>query len=315
MLRIQVFRFVVVILLSTGACFAAESTPSPNPGPETAGLRLRLVVESRRADFVDEFHVRVDLINVTDEPIKVSGDWPNHMKGSFQEYMEGATSIRTYPDITQWGIQVMAPQQPVPKAEHILAGGETLSVKWTTKGRRLKNRVIHPLSTRNPYFPSDGLYGVHAELLLKIEVETEAGKTRRKEPPSPEDEERPGHRLVLLRSNEQLVSVGGSNRSPKTAIAGVQHVSDDLKTAQIDVGTVEGIKPGDEFLARTGMSVLWKLTVTESRIGYSTASVKLEGFGTSRPAPPRDHELLKPGESIGLLPAGAKNKDWMWEHH
>jgi len=312
MLRIQIVCFVAVILLSTGACFAAESTPSPNPGPESAGLRLRFVVESRRADSVDEFHVRVDLINVTDEPIKVSGDWPNHMKGSFQEYMEGATSIRTYPDITQWGIQVMAPQQPVPKAEHILASGETLSVKWTTKGRRLKNRVIHPLSTRNPSFPSDGLYGVHAELLLKIESGTETGEAKRKEPTGREEES--GRRLVLLRSNEQLVSVGGSNRAPKTAIAGVQHVSDDFKTAQIDVGTVEGIEPGDEFLARTGMSTLWKLTVTESRIGYSTASVKLEGFGASRPAPPRDHELLKPSAAIGLIPAGAKNKDWMWGH-
>lgn len=310
MLRIQVVCFVAVILLSTGACFAAESTGLPKPGPETAGLRLRFVVESRRADSVDEFHVRVDLINVTDEPIKVSGDWPNHMKGSFQEYMEGATSIRAYPDITQWGIQVMAPRQPVPKAEHILSGGEALSVKWTAKGRRLKNRVIHPLSTRNSYFPSDGLYGVHAELLLKIEAE--AGETKRKEPPGREEES--GRRLVLLRSNEQLVSVGGSNRSPKTAIAGVQHVSDDLKTAQIDVGTVEGIKPGDEFLARTGMIAFWKLTVTESRIGYSTASVKLEGFGTGRPAPPRAHELIKPGAAIGLIPAGAKNKDWMWEH-
>jgi hypothetical protein len=311
MLRIQLAACISAILLLAQVCLSADAVALPQPGPEVAGLRIRLMVEALHGESGDKFHTRLDLINVTDESIRLSADWPNHMKGSFREYMEAAASIRTYPDIVLWGIQVRATRQPAPRTEHTLGAGETLSVEWTTKGRRLKNRVIHPNSNRNPYFPSDGLYGVHAELALNVEIEPV--DTNREIPPDRElkTERRP----LRLRSNEQLVTVGGSNGAPKTAISVVQHVSDDFRTAQISVGSVEGIVKGDQFLARTGMSGLWKLTVSETHVGYSKVSVELGSFGAERPATPRAHEMLKAGTSIGLIPSDVEGSDWMWVHH
>ena len=284
MLMTRTVHCAVAIFLSAGFCFANDADVLPQPGPEVAGLRLRFLVETRRTDSGDEFQVRLDLINVTDSPVRLSADWPNHLKGDFREYMEGAASMRTHPDITLWGIQVMSIRQPAPRAEHILAAGGTLSVEWTSKGR-LKNRVINPNSNRNPSFPSDGLYGVHAELLLN--VETEPVDTKREV--SPSDEGEIIRRPVLLRSNEQLVSVGGSNRAPKTAIAIVQNVSDDLRSGQISVGSIDGIEPGDGFLARTGMGVFWKLTVTESHAGFSRVSVEPFVIRPGQPVKPREH--------------------------
>ena len=310
MLRSRTVVHVILVLLSAEFSFASEPAALPQPGPENGGLRLRFMVDTRRADSVDEFQVRLDLINVTKTPIKLSADWPNHLKGDFREYMEGAASMLTHPDITLWGIQVMATRQSAPRAEYTLASGEVFTVEWATRGRRLKNRVIHPNSNRNPYFPSTGLYGVHAELLLNVETKTVDGKW---EVPS-NIEEQPGRQPVLLRSNEQLVSVGGSNHAPKTAIAVVQDVSEDFTTGHIAIGTVEGIQPGDQFLARTGMSALWKLTVTETYVGYSKVLVKRDAFGSIPSAPPRSHERLKPGNSTGLIPAGVEGMGWMWAH-
>jgi len=311
MLRIDIAACVAPILMLAQVCLSADDVAFPQAGPEVAGLRLRLLVKAKHGEAGDEFQSRLDLINVTDKAIRVSTGWPNHKKGSFQEYMEAAASIRTYPDITLWGIQVMATWQPATQAKRVLGAGETLTVEWTTKGRRLKNRVLLPNSNRNPYFPSDGLYGVHAELFLN--VETDAAVLERGEKPASASADK--RRPVMLRSNEQLVSVGGSNRAPKAAIAIVQHVSDDFETGQISIGTAEGIKKGDQFLARTGMSALWKLTVTESRFGYSIVSVERTPFGTEKPAKPRPHELIKPGDSVGLIPRETKDRDWMWVHH
>jgi hypothetical protein len=311
MLRIHIAACVATVLMLSQVCLSAVDVALPEAGPEVAGLRLRLLVNAKHGEAGDEFQSRLDLINVTDKAIRVSADWPNHMKGSFQEYMEAAASIRTYPDITLWGIQVMATRQPAPQAKHVLGAGETLSVEWTTKGRRLKNRVLHPNSNRNPYFPSDGLYSVHAELFLNVESDAAVLEDAEKPASESADKRRP----VLLRSNEQLVSVGGSNHAPKTAIGGVQHVSDDFKTGQISIGTVEGIQKGDQFFARTGMLALWKLTVTDSRFAYSMVSVEQTPFGTENPAKARPHELIKSGASIGLIPRGAKDRDWMWVHH
>jgi hypothetical protein len=311
MMKVQAAVLTAAMFLSARQCFARDADDMPQPGPKVAGLRLRLVVETQHSQSGDEFAVRLDLINVTDAPIKVSADWPSHLKGDFREYMEGTASMRTCPDITLWGIQVMDIRQPAPQAEHTLAVGATLTVEWVTKGRRLKNRVIHPNSNRNPFFPSEGLYGVHAELLLN--VETEAVDTKRDV--SSDRDRHSGRRPVLLRSNEQLVPVGGSTRAPKTAIGVVQDVTDDLKPAQISVGTVDGIKPGDQFLARTGMSTFWEMTVTETHVGYSKVSVKLGPLGAGRVSTPRTHEMLKPGASAGLTPAGVKGMDWLWAHH
>jgi hypothetical protein len=76
-------------------------------------------------------------------------------------------------------------QRKSPQPEQVLKPGETLSVRWRTEGRHLKNRVTNPNEVQNPEFPFPGLYSVHAT----VHVIT-------------------SERTVPLRSNEQLVSVG-----------------------------------------------------------------------------------------------------------
>lgn len=311
MTRLQIACRAAALSLSMVSLSVHGAEGLPTPGPESEGLRLRLTVESQHVADGDEFRVRLDLINVTDAPVTVSGVWPFGLDGSFSEYMEGATSIRAFPEITLWGIQVSAERQPSPVARHTLAAGETLTVHWETRGHRLKHRVIRPLSNRNPYFPSDGLYGIHAE--LRLDIEKAAGSAEEKS--SSREAGQSVRHPVRLRSNEQLVPVGGSNHAPKTSITTVRHINEDLTEGEVSAGFVDGIKPGDRFLVRTGMAVFWKLTVTEVHADYSRVKVERDPFHPGVTSNPRAHEWLKHGERAGLMPAGVEGMDWMWVHH
>ena len=70
-----------------------------------------------------------------------------------------------------------------------------MAVQWHTAGRHLKNKVSNPLEVQNPEFTEDGLYSVHAGIVLEI-----------------------GGQMALLRSNEQLVAFGGSKTMPKQTL-------------------------------------------------------------------------------------------------
>ena len=157
---------ITVSLLSPSSL--AQEKSLPEAGPENSGLRLRFQVTPRQTKAGDEFDVRLDLINVKDEPVTVFADWPHKPEGDFADYVEMAASVRTHPEIMLWGIQVMADLREKPESKHTLAAGETLTVKWTSMGRRLKNRLIRPNEVHNPYFPTDGLYSTHVELKLQV---------------------------------------------------------------------------------------------------------------------------------------------------
>jgi len=86
----------------------------------------------------------------------------------------------------------MLPYRTTPQPEYVLKAGAVLSFGWRSDGRRLKNKVTDPNNVQNPEFPFPGQYSVHA--MLRINT---------------------SERMVLLRSNEQLVSIGGSRESPK----------------------------------------------------------------------------------------------------
>jgi hypothetical protein len=76
-------------------------------------------------------------------------------------------------------------------------------------------------------------------------------------------------RTVLLRSNEQLVSTGGSRESPKHTYGQLEGVDADAKTATLSLGALHKIDPGDEFQIRTGMMEVWRLTITQIAPEYS----------------------------------------------
>lgn len=278
-------------------------------GPIQAGLRLGYTVEARPLTMGEAFDVRVELINTTDRPLTLVSDWPHDQQGDFRDYVASATSIWTHPDIMVWGIQVMEDRREIAQSELTLGPHGTLSVTWTATNGRLKNHTIRPNTIRNPYFPSDGLYSTHAELLVRV-VTAKSSDAR-----PDEARHEPAHRSVLLRSNEQLVAIGESERAPKAAIATVQTVDLSAETAQIDLGTRHGLEVGDEFLLRTGMMAFWKLRVVE--VGELTSRTEWERTSLGPGSLPqiRDHELPQGGQRAGLIPRAVEDWNWMWSHH
>jgi hypothetical protein len=239
--RSPILAWLAQILLAV-AVFA-----QPEAGPESGGLQLRLVVLPHFQAGKEGYEVRLDLINATKEDVRLRAGWLNENdKGDVKDYIEAATSIETHPPIAPWAGQVVMPHRESPQPEYVLKAGKVLPVGWVSDGRRLKNRVADQIRVQNPEFPFPGMYSVHAT--LKIDRDD---------------------RTVLLRSNEQLVSTGGSRESPKHTYGQLEGVDADAKTATLSLGALHKIDPGDEFQIRTGMFEVWRLTISQIAPEYS----------------------------------------------
>jgi hypothetical protein len=224
----------------------------PEPGPENGGLRLSLVVTPSSSHGKEGYEVRLALRNISRQDITLQAAWSHETdKGDLKDYIEESTSIETYPAIAPWVGQVVLGHRASPQPEYVLKTDEVLSGSWRAEGRRLKNKVTDPNNVQNPEFPFSGLYSVHA--LLKIKA---------------------GRHLVLLRSNEQLVAIGGSRESPKFTYGQLWSVEADSKTATLSLGSLHKIKPGDQFEIRTGMSEFWKLSVSEVLLEISNGRLE-----------------------------------------
>lgn len=182
--------------------------------------------------------------------------------GDLKDYIEAATSIECVPPILPWSGGVPEVQRRLPQPERLLEAGEVLSVSWRTQGRRLKNRVAEPSEVQNPEFPFPGLYAVHAS----IDVIT-------------------SERVVNLRSNEQLVQVGGSRAMPKYTFGHLLAVDESGTTAVLDLGSRHKVEPGDQFM-HLSKQTPWKLTVTKVSRGHSWGQIELLSPNTARPPLP-----------------------------
>ena len=264
-MRVMKIRWLMVtILVAAGLKTAALAAAAlPEPGPEAGGLQLRLVVAPRAAAGQEGYDVRVEVVNVTQRAITLrAGWWHETDTGDVKDYIEASTSIESYPAIAPWVGQVMAGHRKSPQPEQVLKAGETLSVRWQTNGRRLKNKVTDPNSVQNPEFAAPGLYSVHATVTILT-----------------------GDGAVLLRSNEQLVSFGGSRENPKHTFGKLWRVNERTKTATLGLGSLHKIERGDQFRIRTGMLDFWKLTITEVSPESSTGRLEPEPWrGPGRPA-------------------------------
>ena len=156
-----------------------------------------------------------------------------------------------------------------PQPEQVLEKGAVLSVRWQTQGRHLKNRVTNPNEVQNPEFPFPGLYSVHATLNVIT-----------------------SERTVPLRSNEQLVSVGGSRALPKSTLGQLAQVEADGKTAMLNLGSRHKIEPGDQF-EHNSKGDYWKLTVTKVEPTYSMGNLEMQA--PARLTPPL------PGSEVTLI--------------
>lgn len=280
------FCFVALLIFGSGICSAQGMEPEtlPQPGPENSGLRLRLVISSERLSNQDVHHVRLDLVNVTGQALTIVGNWPHENEGDFGEYCESAVSIHTYPEIIEWGIQVHRDTRESPQPRRTIPAQGMLTVQWTSSGRQLKNKVSRPNDNPNLSFPSDGLYGVHAGLVVRLGN----GVTGRDMP------------YVELRSNEQLVSVGGSEQAPKQALVQLYNVAADHTASEINGGSINGLDVGDKFEMRTGMSTFWQLTITETRDHSATGDLVVLPGRIEREL--EEHEFPRQGTSARLLP-------------
>ena len=184
----QLSLLIALIAFST-TTFVSAAEP-PEPGPENAGLRLRLVVADSPPRTPLGYGVRLEVLNMTNRPITLrAGWWSDLEKGDVRDYLEASMSVETYPAIAPWMGQLADGHRTAPQPEHVLKAGEVLSLHWQTKGRHLKNRVTNPNEVQDPEFLLPGLYSVHATVAIIT-----------------------SERTVLLRSNEQLVSSGPDPR-------------------------------------------------------------------------------------------------------
>jgi len=247
--RIQILALLILV---TPYLRAAETAALPEPGPEDGGLRMRLAVTPRSDMTNDGYEVRVDLLNVSDHAITLLAGWTRDDAGDLKDYIDAATSIECVPAVQRWLGGVRQTQRKSPQPEQILKQGEILSMHWRTEGRHLKNRVTDPNEVQNPEFPFPGLYSVHATL----NVITDKG-------------------TVALRSNEQLVPVGGSRAMPKSTLGQLWEVDLNEKTATMSLGSLQKIEPGDQF-EHLSKGDYWKLTITRVEPSYSVGNLEFK---------------------------------------
>ncbi len=263
-------------LMVVSTAFATDTrAPAPEPGPEDGGLRLRLVIEPEQVTRKEGFDVRIELINVSKKPITLRTDWDalrtgrgQEQSGDVKKYLEAATSIESEPAFEPWkgGLPAVV-GAPTPKqSEETLKPGETLSTKWTATDRRLKNNVSDPLIVQNPTFVLPGLYSVHAA----IDVITAGGTVR-------------------LRSNEQLVPIGGSHAMPKCTYGRFINVNVEKQKAVFGLGSLDKIEVGDQFEISSKVA-LWRFTVTEVALRFSEGKLELVSGNEFGPNPEPPHE-------------------------
>jgi hypothetical protein len=257
---------LTLLVLATVHVQAAEATTLPEPGPEDGGLRMRLMVVPRINPGKEGFNVRVDLLNTSHHAITLRAAWRNEEAGDLKEFLEAATSIECVPARQRWMGQITVGRRKAPQPEQVLQPGAVLSADWQTEGRHLKNRVVDPLTAQNPEFPFPGLYSVHATLTILT-----------------------SERTVPLRSNEQLVSVGGSRAMPKSTLGQLLQVEGDGKTALVSLGSLQKIELGDQFEYHT-MREQGKLTVTSVHPDFSAGNLEVK-FPTNGTPPARGMEV------------------------
>jgi hypothetical protein len=253
---------LALLVLVTPHLWAAENAVLPESGPEDGGLRMRLMVAPLTGTNKEGYAVRLDLLNVSEQAITLRAAWRYDETGDLKDYLDAATSIECVPAVQPWIGQIVWGQRKLSQPEQVLSPGGVLSVRWQTEGRHLKNRVVDMLSVQNPEFPFPGQYSVHATLRVTI-----------------------GDRTVQLRSNEQLVSVGGSRVMPKSTFGELLRVEADGKTALLSLGSLQKIEPGDQFEYHTFRERV-KLTVTTVDPDFSIGNLEVV-FPTNGTPPTR----------------------------
>jgi hypothetical protein len=196
------------------------------------------------------------------------------------------------PDLSQ----VAGSPRHLAQPEYTLNANETLAIEWTTRGRKIR--------TDSPTFPLDGLYSVHASIRLCLADAKQARRTAlnraeladtgRSFTKGVDDSE--ARNTIFLRSNEQLVPIGGSRAKPKNTMGRIIAVGH--SGAAIDLGAMHKVQIGDQFRVYSKYKAhQWILTIRQVMLNESAGV--LEPVPSSRAKP--DISYLKPGDLAELL--------------
>jgi hypothetical protein len=256
----------------------------PEAGPESHGLRLRLMVDTKVEQGADLHAVRLDLLNEGRKPVTLVAQWPYEGDtGDYAQFLASEVAFVTFPEVVPDSAQTGGSMRQSPQPEYKIAPGGSLTLSWKARGRRLKETDYY---NNTPYFPTRGLYGVRA----RIVVMTKDGKQ------------------VLLTSNPVQVSVGGSKAMPKWATGRLVSVQPEKKTASINLGANQKIAKGDVFVIRYGFQASWRLTVTSAGPWLAEGTVEtVHHAGRDTPQFPREQSmatLVPPKEPTGVGAAG-----------
>lgn len=241
--------FISLVLFVFGSLGLGSDESPVEAGPENGGMRLRFTVRSLPRSGEEAFDVRMELVNTTEKPITLLTGWESTEPGDVKQYLTAAANIETRPRLARLrGATGFLAERTEPQKQQVLGPQETLTLQWQTARRMLKNESL--FFSANPEFTQPGLYSVH----VNLNVITGNGNFR-------------------LRSNEQLVCIGGSRSQPKATSGEILKVSRDRTKAEINLGTFDKVAVGDRFDISSKL-FSWRLTITE--VGQSSSEGTLE---------------------------------------
>lgn len=233
----------------------SQSADAPEPlGPEVSGLRMGLQISTRYSDGVDHYDVRIRIRNTGSDAIMLVG--PAHYEGkanTYAEWLKAEMCFETFPELLPPSAQTGGAMRATPHPQITIAPGEESTVSWTSRGRYLKTEDYY---NTTPYFASEGLYSVRARILLHT----------------------PDHREILLHSNQQAVSIGGSVTLPKYGVARVIQRDLEKQHVVLSLGARHRIAEGDRFRVPYRFPSGWMLTVTEVHTSSCIATAEKTGL-------------------------------------
>ena len=222
-------------------------------GPETKNLRMGLEIETISSEGVDSHTIHVRIVNTGPKSVTLVGKAPYDNKSTtYADWLKAKLCFLTFPELLPPSSQTQGFEKVSPNPQTTLSSGEEFGVAWKATGRYLKPEHYYKTT---PYFPSGGLYGVRA----KVVVHTGEGQD------------------ILLYSNEQSVAVGGSFALPKHGLAYVTHKDKDKQQVVLNLGSHHRIANGDVFRVSAGSFSGWMLTVVEVRPFSSVAKSEKTG--------------------------------------
>lgn len=250
-------KFVVIIVMLNVANLKCKDVNDISYGPQNDGLKMSLSIQARDDKGINKFLVKVVIRNFSDTPITLIA---NRLGDSeYGDFIKDEISFSTFPDIAPSRGQVKLNARTGKAATVTIKPNSMFITAWESKNSRLKTEYS---LIGNPEFRYPGLYGIRAQLVLQTQSQSK----------------------IFLYSNEEFVPIGGSYGLPKHTTAKIIEINQQDETALINLGLLNKIENGDEFIVIGSKSMKWELKVIEA---YSFSSlVKVIKRGNVEVTPP-----------------------------